>query len=313
MLLLRPTSEPVLFPSGYGFRRPSAAELRDRNSLLDLCAIWEAPRRHGARRYLIGVDVADGMGGDLSAIQVIRAQTLDEPAEQVAEYASNQIAPAALAYVIQAIGQYYTDADHVEAKVAVEQTHHGLSTIDTLHLHLGYQHFYRWEYFDAADPSRRYANSIGWYTTPRTRPILIDKLRSGLTTLDPVTGLPDLITHSPLLHDQLQDFQTSGQLWEAAAAAGAYDDCVMALAIAYVVMLRSQAGEMEPLEERRRRKSEQLAHLAQVAERDQTGAPDWRNTPATAEEMRQWTGSDEEPEDLDSQLYDPRVHDDSAW
>lgn len=304
--------DPVLLPSGYGFRRPSADEIRTRNSILDLLTIWESPRTRGHRRYYLGVDVADGLGNDRSVIEVVRAGTLDEPAEQVAEYASDQIAPAALAYVVQSIGQYYRDEDHVEALVAVEQTHHGLSTIDTLHLHLGYHHQYRWEYFDAADPNKRFSTSYGWYTTPRTRPILVDKLRSALTTLDPVTGLPDLITHSALLHDELQDFQTAGALWEAAAARGAHDDTVMALAIAYVVSLRMQAGETEPLEERRRRKSEQLATLAQAAAHE-GDPPDWRNTPATADEMNHWVGQDEEPEDLDQQLYDPRAHDDTLW
>lgn len=300
--MIRP--EPTLLDGGYGFRRPSPGEVTARGSTLDLLVVWERPRVRGDRRYVLGVDVADGLGGgDRSVIEVVRLGSLHEPAEQVAEYVTDTTAPAALAYTIAAIGQYYRDEDGVEAKVAVEYTHHGLSTIDTLQLHLGYQNQYRWEYYDAADPARRFSTVLGWHTTPSTRPMLIDKLRSALTTLDPITGQPDLITHSPLLHDELQDFQTNGALWEAAAARGAHDDAVMALAIAYMVAYRLQAGESEPLDERRRRRSEQQALL--TAASSTASRPDWRNTPATADDQDHWVSGEDE-EDLDQQLYDPR-------
>lgn len=312
--------EPVLLPRGYGFRALAPAELRERphgkDAFLDLCLIWEAPRRRGGHRYVIGVDVADGLGMDNSCIQVLRTGTLDEPAEQVAEYASSTIEPGPLAYTIQALGQYYRDADGVEAKVAVERTHHGLSTIDMLSLHLGYPNLYVWEYFDAVDPEKRFSTVYGWQTTPRTRPILVDKLRTALMSLDPVTSLPDLLTHSPGLHDELRDFQTAGALWEAEAAKGAHDDRIMALAIAWVVAWRQQAGESEPLEDRRRRMSEQKRALEQAAA-DAAAGVDYRNTPFTAVEVarhglgpRDLRERDEDENDL---LYDPRAYEDPVF
>ncbi len=129
----------LLLPKGYGFRRMPLVELRERTNLFDTLLIWEGPRRHGPRRYVIAVDVSDGLGQDRSVIEVARMGTIEEPAEQVAQYVSDQIAPMALAYVIQAIGQYYVDEDGVEALVAIECNNHGLSTQDTLQLHLGYQ------------------------------------------------------------------------------------------------------------------------------------------------------------------------------
>lgn len=290
----------LVLPKGYGFRPLRPGELTRRGSLLDLLSIWEAPRRRGPRRYIVSADVADGLGQDRSVVEVIRAGTLQEPAEQVAEYVSDAVSPMQLAYVIQAIGEYYRDEDGVEAKVAIERNNHGLSTQDTLHLHLGYGHFYIWEYFDARDPEKRFSTTYGWSTTPRTRPILLDKLHTALTTCDPVTGLPDLVTHSPLLHEELKDFTTQGALWEAAAAKGAHDDCVMATAIGYVVMWRGQGGEMEPLEDRRRRKSETIARQTLASE--QLVKPDWRNGPATADEASTLPDDDE----VDEHLYDPR-------
>lgn len=297
--------DPIHLPSGYGFRALSPTELLERNSLLDCLLIFEAPRKRGRYQYVLGVDVGDGMGQDRSVVEVVRCGTLDEPAEQVAEFCSELVQPAAMAYVTQAIGQYYRDHDGVEAKAAIEYTHHGLSTIDTLHLHLQYTNLYRWEYFDAVEGENRYATVYGWHTTPRTRPVLVDKIRTALTTLDPVTGLPDLLTHSPGLHDELQDFQTQGALWEAAAAKGAHDDRVMALAIAYVVSWRMQAGESEPLEDRRRRRSEQQALAAQtktaVAFRT-----DHRNTPTLTHEIDHHGVGLEDPNDVpdwDELLY----------
>lgn len=303
---------PLILPEGYGFSAISPAELREQGTFFNQLHVWEPPRRRGSRAYVIGVDVSDGLGLDRSAIEVIRTGTLDDPAEQVAEYVTDRTSPMDLAPIIFAIGMWYRDADGVEAVVAVECNNHGLSTQDTLQLHLGYTHFYRWEYYDAADPAGRFSTKIGWVTTPRTRPLLLDKFHTALTTLDPVTHLPDLITHSPLLHDELKDFQTQGALWEAAAARGAHDDCVMATAIGNYVAWRLQAGETEPLDARRRRRSEQLQIQAAAAE---TIRPDYRNTPMGTDEVDAWgagTLAPEEQADRDAAVYtlvDPRAVD----
>lgn len=296
----------LLLPKGYGFSRVGAPELREATNLLDLLLIWEPPRRRGRRRYVIAVDVSDGLGLDRSVIEVARMGTIEEPAEEVAQYVTESVAPAPLAYIVHAIGQYYRDQDDVEALVAIECNNHGLSTQDTLQMHLGYQSFYRWEYYDSADPSARYSTKIGWWTTPRTRPMLLDKFHSALTTLDPLSGLPDYVTHSPFLHDELKDFQTQGALWEASAAQGAHDDTVMAAAIANYVCWRLQAGETEPLEERRRRRSEQTI-LQAAAAAEEAQRVDYRNTPTSANEADRWGSGELDPfefEDRDTVLYD---------
>lgn len=149
--------DPLLLPKGFGFQPLTVADLRDHVNLLDVFSVWEPPRVRGPRRYVIGVDVADGLGLDRSVVEVVRMGTIAEPAEQVAEYVSDTIIPAALAYVIYAIGMYYKDADGVEALVAIENNNHGLSTQDTLQLHLQYQNQYVWEYLDAATAGSRFS------------------------------------------------------------------------------------------------------------------------------------------------------------
>lgn len=273
-----------ILPPGFGFVRTSREDLATRLSLFNTLLIWEKPRVRGSRQYVLGIDVGDGLGKDRSVIDVIRVGTLTEPEEEVAQFVSDTISPSALAYYADAIGHLYCDQDGYEAMAAIETNNHGLSTQDTLQLHLGYGHFYRWEYYDQADPSKRWSQKIGWVTTPRTRPILLDKFYAAVTAVHPVTKQADLILNSPYTIEELRDFQTETGLWEACAAVGAFDDCIMASAIGHYAAWRLAGGEHEPLSDRRAR------HLMAEAERARFGVGlgvkrDYRNTPVTTEEM----------------------------
>lgn len=284
-------------PKGFGFKRLTLQELRLRADAFGTLQVFERPRARGPRRYVVGADVGDGIGQDRSVAAVHRMGTIEEPEEQVALYVADSVTPQAFAFVLDAIGRLYTDEDAYQALMAIECNNHGLSTQDTLQLHAGYSNLYRWEYLDAVDPKSRYSTKAGWVTTPRTRPMLLDKFYHALTTLDPVTHQPELLIHAPILLDELADFQTAGALWEAEAQRGAHDDCVMATAIAHYVSWRLQGGEQEPLSERRiRRHQEEAARLAAAG----PAAPrrDWRNTGCTAEEMR--VGVEED----DDSVYD---------
>ena len=276
-------------PPGYGFRRLTKDQLAAMPSLRhSVLAIWEYPRTRGARRYILGVDVSDGLGQDYSVVDVIRQATIEEPAEQVAQYVTNRLDPKALAFVCDAIGRYYHDTDGVEALAAIETNNHGLATQDTLQLHLGYSHFYVWEYADAASVERRYSTRIGWVTSPRTRPLLLASFYGAITTFDPITSLPDLVLNSPITRGELRHFITESTIGEAEAARGQHDDCVMAASIGHYVAWRMAGGEIEPVAERRRRKAaiEQLNRAAGQAKAD------WRNSPASAEEADELEGDD---------------------
>lgn len=265
-------------PPGYGYHRLSVAELKERTSLLDTLQIWEPPRR--GHKYIIGVDVSDGIGLDLSSIDVVRMGTIEEGEEQVAQYVTDSQSPRALAYIIDAIGHIWKWPDGREALVAIECNNHGLSCQDTLQLHLGYKHFYIWEVLDQADPNKRFTTRMGWMTTPRTRPILLDQFHTAVCAIDVMTGYSDLRVNSSFTLDQLRDFQTEGALWEAEAAKGAHDDCIIALAIAHYVAWRLAAGEREPLDDRRKRRREE--QLRQQKYAGQFVKADHRNTDTTA-------------------------------
>ena len=288
-------------PAAYGFSRLSVEQLRLRHDLFNLLQIWEHPRTRGSRRYIMGVDVSDGIGKDRSVVAVHRMGTIEEPEEQVALYVTHSITPVQLAYAVDALGRLYVDEDRYEAMAVIECNNHGLSTQDTLQLHLGYSHLYRWEYLDSADPKRRYSTKVGWVTTPRTRPMLLDKLYESLTHLDPVTHCTDLLVHAAILRDELADFQTEGALWEAAAARGAHDDVVMATAIAHYIAWRLQGGEQEPLSERRARlHAERAARNAAGPAGLAAQTRDWRNTGCTADEWH----AQVDPDEVQDNLYD---------
>lgn len=284
------TAFPV--PPGYGFRRLSVAALQALPSLrASVLAIWEYPRSRGKRRYVMSVDVGDGLGQDYSVVDVVRQPTIEEPAEQVAQYVSNTVDAKQLAFVCDAIGRLYPDEDGIEALAAIETNNHGLSTQDTLQLHLGYSHFYLWEYADAASPDHRYSTKIGWVTTSRTRPLLLSSFHDAITNIDPITSWPDFILNSPITRAELRHFVTPDTIGNAEAARGQHDDCVMAGAIGYYVAWRLAGGEAEPIAERRRRRSA-LQHQ-QI--QDATVAPrDWRNSDVTAEEADHAQEDDDE-------------------
>lgn len=267
-------------PPGFGFRRLTKGELEDLPSLRQsVMAIFEYPRSRGQRRYVIGVDVGDGLGQDYSVITVVREPTIEEPAEEVAQYVSNTVRPSQLAFICDAIGRFYADGDGIEAQVAIELNNHGSAVQDLLQLHLGYCNFYVWEVVDAADPSARYTKRIGWATTYRTRPILLEKFHDAVTTQDPITGLSDFRLHSPITRGELRHFVTEGLLGEAEHAKGQHDDAIFASAIAFYVAHRLAGGESEPIAERRRRRAQLVALAEQTGRRR-----DYRNSAVTEEE-----------------------------
>ena len=295
-------------PPGYGFHRLNDKELEERDSLLDLLQIWQLPRK--GQRYVLGVDVADGLGQDNSVCDVFRIGTVEEPEEQVAQFVSDSTPPRVFAHVIDAIGHLYVWPDGIEAMAAIECNNHGLSVQDTLQLHLGYRHFYTWEVLDQADPSKRFTTRIGWVTTPKTRPILLDQFYTAVTTLDPITGYSDLRLNSSITLDEMRDFQTEGALWEAEAARGAHDDCIIAGGIAHYVAWRLLGGELEPLSDRRRRRREEELRRQRQGQIERI---DYRNTDTTAEQMKQQEGTVPDPldeiqreeEDDANWFYDP--------
>jgi hypothetical protein len=96
---------------------------------LDGLDIFEKPDK--SRNYCLTVDVAKGVGGDYSIIQVI--DITDIPYKQVAKYRNNKIAPLLFPSIIYKIAKDYNDA-HILIEINIsEQVSH------ILHYELEYE------------------------------------------------------------------------------------------------------------------------------------------------------------------------------
>ena len=256
------------------------------DSLYDLVQVWEVPRRnppHRGFRYVVAADVSDGLGQCRSVVDVVRVGTVLEPQEQVAQYVSTSCTPVTLAYIIDALGRAYTDPDGFPAKVAVEVNNHGHSTQAMLQAHLDYPHFYRRELEDRANRAKRFATTIGWNTTPLTRPRMLDRFVEAVSTRDPTTKRPDFVLNSPITLDEMRGFYSdTGGLADASASKHGYDDCIITAAIANVVAWLWLGGEVAPIAEQRRQKSGADSRRRSHGLDDY----DWRNSDATLAEMR---------------------------
>jgi len=300
---ISPQAASYQVPPGYGFRRVGQEELSELTSLRQtvLC-IWEYPRVRGRRRYILGVDVGDGLGQDYSIVSVIREPTIEEPAEEVAQFVSNTIKPSHLAFVTDAIGRLYHDEDGIEACAAIELNNHGATVQDLLQLHLGYTNFYVWEVVDAANQESRFTKRIGWTTTQRTRPILLENFHDAVTTIDPISGLPDFRVNSKITRTEMRFFVTEGLLGEAEHAKGQHDDAIFGSAIGYYVAHRLAGGESEPIAERRRRR-ETLKAQRQAKSLD---TRDYRNSETSADDADTGHDDDADGEDYAGVFFDPR-------
>jgi hypothetical protein len=173
--------------------------------------IWFPPTQ--GRQYIVGVDAAGGGSeGDYACAQVIdRVLGL-----QCAEL-HGHFPPMDLARKAAALARMYENA-----LLAVERNNHGYGVLAHLK-DMGYENLFR------------QGNQDGWLTSVVTRPAMIENLAAI------VCAQPTLF-HSPRLLGELRTFVRHAD-GNTAAAIGAHDDCVMAMAIALGVR-REDAGRI---------------------------------------------------------------------
>ena len=183
--------------------------------------VFEGPR--SGFDYVLGIDVAEGLGKDRSVIEVLRLGTINTPDEQVAEFASTYHATADLVRCIETIGAFYALPSGVMALAAVETNGPGMDVVSDL-ASRGYDNIFERKIYDKLEEV--YTEKIGWWTSKGSRRRL---LMRGLHALQQ----KDLIPRSALLLDEMQDFTTDEFQAKAQAKSGRHDDRVMAFLIAY--------------------------------------------------------------------------------
>jgi Terminase RNaseH-like domain len=158
-------------------------------------------------KYIIGVDPAGGgVDGDHACAQVIDVEKGRQCAELLGHYT-----PQDLATRVARLAKAYN-----HAHVAVESNNHGHSVLTFLSLECRYQNLY-------PDGDQ----GAGWETNRQTRPAMISRMEAM------VANMPDLFLSHRLLQE-CRSFVRDTQ-GRCAAAPGAHDDTVMAMAIAQAV------------------------------------------------------------------------------
>lgn len=181
-------------------RLPNPVESRDNGRLL----IWLPACT--SKEYIIGVDPAGGgTAGDYSCAQVIDTSSGLQCAEL-----HGHIPPQELASRVANLAREYGDA-----LVAVERNNHGHAVLAHLVTNRGYANVYN------------HNGQPGWLTSVATRPPMIEAFGALLSMA------PELFSSERLLNE----CRTFVRMADGtpAAASGAHDDCVMAMAIAQAV------------------------------------------------------------------------------
>jgi len=211
-----------------------------------LILMWEPPEQ--GRKYIIGVDPADGLFGwtrnnkrvtgrndkrdtdyDNAVIQVIkRSRFPSEPDIQVAEFAA-PILPQDLVPYCNILGRLYGQHDDDgQAQMIIEvQPGPGGRVQHELTTRYNYYNFYQWKTFDGL--TIKYQNAWGWHSNIKSVRELwtLGKYHIGALLLEP---------RSKYLVDEMrtcQDVQDNdGLRRRGAAVAGAHDDRVCAMLFA---------------------------------------------------------------------------------
>ena len=173
--------------------------------------VWEPPVKD--KKYLIGADVAGGVGGDYSV-----AVVMDSDRNIVAMFRSNRIDPVFFGKMLYYLGRWYNNC-----LVACESNSIGLATIQQL-FSMNYPNLYQQKKV-ANTQQYNDVNSFGFKTTVATKGPIISNLQSMIKD-------EDIMIPSQMVLDELRNYILVGDSQKMGAAPGHHDDTVMALAIA---------------------------------------------------------------------------------
>lgn len=179
------------------------------NSML---RIWKAPQR--GKRYAAGGDVAEGVsGGNYCALVIREVATLEPVAILKGLYKPEEFGKRAA----EISGKFEN------AHLAIERNNHGHSALNTLQNTVGYENLYWHREYDARSGISNQV--LGWATTPKSRPIMLDHYREQVET-----GAAPLWDERVI--DECSTFvKQEGKRESYAAEDGCQDDLVIADAI----------------------------------------------------------------------------------
>ncbi len=192
---------------------PGARKRYDDLGISDL-RIWANPQP--GRRYCAGADVAEGTpSGNHSVCAVIDVQSLDPVAVLRGKWKPDEFAKRSARL-----------CEHFNmAMLAVERNNHGHSALNTLVNGLDYPNLYFHLEYDAVNRKERQV--LGWPTTPKTRPIMIDRLRDAIESGE--MKAVDKVLLAECMNFVRPDGEPDGKY---EAAEGTEDDSIFAYSVA---------------------------------------------------------------------------------
>lgn len=173
--------------------------------------IWQQPQ--DGKEYVIGADVAEGVGGDYSVASVI-----DKESHKTVARWRGDVQPADFGEVLEQLGRYYN-----HALIGVEINNHGLTTVQRL-VDIGYDHLYRKEK-GIDERYQEYTSKLGWRTDIKTKPLMIDGLAEAIAK-------GQIFDQDRVFINECMTYVTD-ERGKTNAQDGCHDDTVMATAIAY--------------------------------------------------------------------------------
>jgi len=173
--------------------------------------VWQQPQ--DGHEYVIGADVAEGIGGDFSVASVV-----DKLSHRTVARWRGDVQPADFGEVLEQLGRWYN-----HALIGVEINNHGLTTVQRL-VDIGYDHIYRKE-SGIDERYQEYTSKLGWHTDVRSKPLMIDGLAEAIAK-------KHLVDYDRIFINECMTYVTDDR-GRTNAQEGCHDDTVMATAIAY--------------------------------------------------------------------------------
>lgn len=187
-------------------------------------SIWNKPEPE--KFYCIGADVAEGLiHGDYSCALVGDPDTFD-----IVAMWHGHIDPDLFGIELIKLGKYYN-----EAYLGVENNNHGLTTLNVIKREEYWNLYFSKSYDKITD---KMTQKMGWSTTIRTKPFMIDKLAEFIREF--FIGIySDLIIGEALTYVIDDTGKTNAQV-------GCNDDTIMAMAIMLQLMLEGKGESYTP-------------------------------------------------------------------
>ena len=183
--------------------------------------VWEEPQKD--REYVVGVDVAEGIGDNASVIQILDIFDLTN-IKLVASYRNNKITPYNFTAKLLEILQHWGSP-----LVAIERNNCGAQVVDQIHNTHGYSNLIHFS--PNANKSANYADRLGVVAHTNTKYKGVMNMRYWANELN-VLEIKDIRT----LNEMRSFVRYPNGSWAAKKETGCFDDLVMALIWALIVL-----------------------------------------------------------------------------